>query len=209
MGVLTGLIVLTGCVSVLCLSLVLLIAMFQAPLWHSYLPVIEQLHTDIWRYLLADNTQGLINHAQLDAHEERHLLDVKRLLQRFFMSTSWIVVGSSTSLSVYLYWAKTQWRQVCSGIALLGLTGVGVLLLLVMLAGFRSGFIRFHELLFVPGSWWFSPDSGLIQAFPLSYFQQFAAFFGLLISIIFVLLYGVSGLRAGGGNISSSADTQS
>lgn len=177
--------VLSGCLSVFCLSLVLLIFSFQAPLAHSYPPLILQLNADIWDYLLVENAWILINHMRLDAHEERHLLDVKRLVWWLFILTAFMVLIFSSSL----YRVKAQWRLLCRHIALLGWSVVGAVLLLVAFSGFRVGFVYFHELLFVPGSWWFAADAGLIQAFPLVYFQQFALFFVLLVSALLLIIY--------------------
>ena len=196
--------VLFGVLIILCLGLVLLIFSFQSALGHDYLPLAGQLNTDIWRYLLADNIQILINHTQLDVNEERHLLDVKRLMWRLFTVTMLAVL----IFLVGTYLIRTQWRKTCRGISLFGFLAVILGLLFAFLSGFRSGFIRFHELLFAADTWWFEPKSGLIQAFPLSYFQQFALFYVLLVGTVFALLYLISCIPRKG-SISSSADTRS
>ncbi len=186
-----GVTVIAGCLSVFCLSLVGLIFILQAPLWHSYSSPVLQLHTDIWHYLLVDNGQLLINHAQLNMAAERHMLDVKRILQRLFTATPWITLAFGISL----YGCQKQWRRALRGVAHSGGVVLVLQVLLVVLAGFRNVFIHFHALLFLVDTWWFEPDSVLIQAFPKIYFQQFALCWTLLVSALCALLYGISTAR--------------
>ena len=158
----------------------------------------------VWDYLLVDSSLLLINHEQLNAKEERHLLDVKRLMERLFTITL-LALGV---FSFSMYCVKNQWYIVLRSIASSGLAFVAVLLILVGLNGFRVSFVGFHELLFAPGTWWFASDSGLIRAFPLSYFKHFAMLYCLLLVGIFIALYVLSRIRLKAG-ISSSADTPS
>ncbi|MGB1255511.1 MAG: DUF1461 domain-containing protein [Thiolinea sp.] len=181
------LLVLFGCLSVFCISLIILIYLFRQPFGYAFSADVNRLQTDIWQYLLADGGQLLISHPDLGVNEERHLLDVKRLLRWLFSFTVFISCSFVTCLG--LPWIKVSWCYIAKGIAVSGLVVTGILLFFVGLVGFNNSFLYFHRLLFVQDTWWFLHNSGLIQAFPISYFQQFGGLYCLVLISVFSMFY--------------------
>lgn len=176
--------VVTGCLSVVCGCLVLLILVLQAPVGHSFSPSVARLHSELWHYLLAEPAV-LINHAQLSMAEERHMLDVKRLLQQLFIVTPLLFIFCGLSV----YCLRLPCRLLCRWVAISGFVGLTIVLSGVFVIGFRESFVYFHTLLFPAGTWWFAPESGLIQAFPPKYFGQFSLAFCVLLLSIWGALY--------------------
>ncbi|MCB0216360.1 MAG: DUF1461 domain-containing protein [Caldilineae bacterium] len=100
------------------------------------------------------------------ADEIAHLVDVRRVVRRLGQLASafglWLVlVGLAARRGGWLAaWARSLARGGW-------LTLTAVLLLVPALAlSFDLAFTRFHQLLFEPGTWQFSDDSGLIRLFP-------------------------------------------
>lgn len=184
---------------ILCFSNLIILGMlhtFQAPLGGQYINELEQLRDAIWHYLLFRDENILIGHERLTMLEERHLLDVKHLLQVLFHVAGVL----SFILIIGLYILRKRWSCIFKKVGLFGCLFTVSILLLTMVLGFRTAFIWFHSMLFIENTWWFDSNSSLIQVFPLVYFQQFIVIFCLISFLGFALIYclakllGLSGM---------------
>ena len=169
------------------ISFIVLIAIyltvFELLLHHFHFSLNSEINkptvnSSIWRYLLHQKYIAFIDLDLLTIHEKRHLLDVKRVLNK--TAILWITFSSLSFFILIVFF-----RKIVKIIALLGMALNGLFLLLTF--NFLNAFQFFHTLFFRHQSWVFLKDSLLIECFPLLYFQEFLAFFLLLTSLIFFI----------------------
>lgn len=106
--------------------------------------------------------------------ENLHLLDVKRVLDLFF-----VLFGLSLLMVIVLSFTmiRADKKLFCISLffgSLIALVLV-VLLALFFIFGFQTSFEIFHKLFFQPGTYIFNPDTELLKAmFPDEFFSDFA-----------------------------------
>ncbi len=118
----------------------------HAPWGGVYPADLAALADSVWVYLLATDPPVLMGHAQLNGNEERHLLDVKLLLQQTTRLLP--LVGGLFVLGLWL--GRGQYLHT---LACLGKTGVLASLLLelaTLLLGFKTSFAGLHRVFFYP-----------------------------------------------------------
>lgn len=131
------------CLVVIGLSFFSLIQLWHTPWGESYPADLQALADRVWAYLLVDDAYVLIAHDQLNMNEERHLLDVKKLLDGLF--EVWSCSGF-IFLSAYLL---NQYRRELLVIsAKVGLGLLALLFVLTLILGFRNSFVYFHHFFF-------------------------------------------------------------
>jgi len=140
-------------------------------------------HAITWMYLLEQKYVTLIDLDVYTIHEERHLLDVKRLLNTTF--TFWLISIGLIAFGLIIF--KAQSREIIKGSVKFGL--IIIFLLVLASIDFTQSFHLFHSFFFNPQTWVFPDSSMLIKVFPLVYFQQF--FIVLLASsfVLFIVLW--------------------
>nr|CAA6805302.1 MAG: Unknown protein [uncultured Thiotrichaceae bacterium] len=146
------------------------------------------LASEIRSYLFDLKKPLLIGSPQLNSKEERHLLDVKRILQ----NVSWITL-LATTLAIFgllLCWRKKG--VIIKYIGRSGLIGLTFTMTYLSVSGFRNNFIWLHSLLFPPDSWWFNEESTLIRLFPLEFFQEFTVNYVILLALVFSIFWWIN-----------------
>lgn len=146
-------------------------------------PALSITNVFVWDYLLHDPIFALPNTTLLDIRSRRHLLDVKKVIS----DTQQLLLTLSVLLILLLFWQRKQIKVIGCYAAYLGFAFLCVLSS-VSLFAFRFVFNALHQLFFSAKTWFFSPDSVLIQLFPLTYFQYFT---GLEISICLLVFFGL------------------
>jgi uncharacterized membrane protein len=170
----------------LLLFLTLLLSSFELTLYLFHSPfnsiIIEpQAHTTTWTYLLKQKYITLINVDIFTINEKRHLLDVKRLLDKLY--NLWSALSVLSFFSIIFLYVKAK-ESIASIFKYNFIIGLIVIALSIFLAfDFLDSFKTFHQLVFPMGSWIFPDNSILIKWFPLEYFQDFLAVVVLIFSI--------------------------
>jgi len=141
-------------------------------------------HNATWIYLLKQHYITFIEIDLFNIHEKRHLLDVKRVLDRTY--SIWITLLSLTLLILIISFIKNWIKKLLQYVVVIGTT-INIFLTLLSL-NFLNSFNLFHSLFFAQNSWSFPNNSILIECFPLLYFQEFFLFFLILSFLIFILL---------------------
>jgi uncharacterized membrane protein len=151
----------------------ILLHIFQSPFGDDVSQ--NENHNAIWVYLLQQQYESFIDLDQLNIHEKRHLLDVKRILEKVY--TIWTILMPIGTLLFIMFFKK-----LISSIFISTLV-INLLIFSLFSYNFLVSFDLFHAMLFTGNSWKFPDDSLLIQIFPLNYFQEFLILF-LLISFV-------------------------
>jgi integral membrane protein (TIGR01906 family) len=114
-------------------------------------------------------------HPLYNARELRHMVDVKRLVQRAL--TVWVVSVVVLAPSIYGAWRLGGGRLVRSGLRLGGLATLVLMaaLMVFLLASFSSLFTGFHEVFFAGGTWLFYYSDTLIRLFPMRFWRDIFA----------------------------------
>jgi integral membrane protein (TIGR01906 family) len=115
--------------------------------------------------------RGEANLSAFNEREQLHFVDVKRIIDMFSIiaAISLIILA----FIFHIYWNSKSFPTILisGGIASISAT---VLLFLASLLDFNSLFIRFHSLLFTPGTWQFNPETEIMkQLFPDQFFSDF------------------------------------
>lgn len=116
-----------------------------------------------------------------------HLADVRDVL----LPARSLALAATLFASVWLVWRRRRQRLIASALAASG-WALGVLLALAGLVGiadFDAFFTWFHGLFFKPGTWMFPADALLIQIFPLPFWTDAAAAWGVLLVMATAFLF--------------------
>ena len=141
-------------------------------------------HNSIWDYLLYQEYISFIDLDIFTINEKRHLLDVKRLLEK--INQIWLTLLFFSFAGVIIISFKKLWFSIISKIYLWSLI---LLIFLIMLSlNFLTNFNFLHSLFFIDNSWVFSQNSILIKLFPIIYFQQFF-FIIIFFNMVFLAIY--------------------
>jgi integral membrane protein (TIGR01906 family) len=128
--------------------------------------------------------------------EISHLQDVKGIItgERFLFIGSYLVVILVFALNMKdRSFAKKLLRK--GGFTTLIVMGI---VLLSLIFGFNTIFTLFHQVFFPQGNWLFSPDSLLIQTFPLDFFTNISLIIFVQTVILASFFIGVSYLFKNG-----------
>ena len=153
----------------------------------------------IMAYLRGERTRDELAAVRTDGGEialrERevdHLVDVKRVLDRFFLAyaISWILGAlclaalwfSPHRAGVYRCLRQSAW-------VIVGLMG---LILVSSLIDFDTFFTRFHQMFFSANSWTFYIEDTLIQLYPLVFWMDTVKKLVVTILVETGILYGLS-----------------
>jgi len=110
-----------------------------------------------------------------DARELRHMQDVRDLLGAAFRAQIAVVLAL-VAAGVGLH-RSTRWRRVVPLGLLVGslvTLGVAVLLVPVIVLGFDSFMLRFHEIFYSGDTWRFSETDTLLRVYPEVFWQDTA-----------------------------------
>lgn len=132
-----------ACVALAGVSFFSLIHLLHVPLGMGYSPDLQALADAVWIYLLTDESYTLISHEQLTMNEERHLLDVKKLLNSLF----WVWISSSVVFLVGLILNPYR-LKLCILTAKTGLSLLLFLLVTTLILSFKSSFVYVHRVFF-------------------------------------------------------------
>ncbi len=106
--------------------------------------------------------------------EIQHLLDVRRVVDRLeALALAGLTCLLLTGLAARRGSWPAAWLRAISRGGWLTLVAIGLLVPAIGLA-FQLAFTLFHQLLFEPGTWQFSADSGLIRLFPEQFWYDSA-----------------------------------
>lgn len=130
--------------------------------------------------------------------ETSHLQDVKGVItgERFLFIGSYLAVILLFALSMKdRSFAQKLLRK--GGITTLIIMGA---ILLFLILGFNTLFTLFHQIFFPQGNWLFSPNSLLIQTFPIDFFINISLIVFIQTLILASFFIGVSYLLKNGGD---------
>ena len=169
-----------GCVAVLALTFFLLSfssLVYDRGHWESLqekygvnMTKAQPLNGVILSYFKDTNYFSGPTYPGLTEKEQQHMLDVKKrvnvimIFSLIFCATSFFILKLSTNRKKLL---------IAAGIAAF------LLPLLFFIFPFESTFLRFHQLFFHEGSFWFEPGDLLVNIYPKNFFADFA--FGIVV----------------------------
>lgn len=130
------------------------------------------------------------------SNELSHLQDVQGVIK----GERYVFMGAYLAV-ILLFWISrkdkifSQKLLRYGGITTLMVMGI---ILLFSVVSFKAVFTLFHQLFFPQGNWLFSPDSLLIQTFPLNFFMNISLIIFLQTLILASFFIGVSYLLQNG-----------
>ena len=138
---------------------------------------IDKINSDLLDYLKTGKNadkKGLISSDFFNQKEKAHLLDVKILIHKFFLTLRYSIIIFLVGLVLFLFLTE----DILKTIGIIFLAG-GVLTILLVLLGlvgttyFNETFTEFHNIFFEDNTWLFNPETdNITELYPFAFFQD-------------------------------------
>jgi len=126
------------------------------------------------------------------AEEVQHLVDVRRVVDGFFITHGVACVVALLAGVALWFWGERRafFRALRGGAS--AILGLIALILLSALVDFDTFFTRFHQIFFREGSWIFAEEDTLIQLYPLPFWVDTVIKLVLIILAEALVVWGVA-----------------